>query len=132
MTDIRIEQMTADELRRAIAAAKGIELITITQTNPSRNGFNSFVTNSKKWRFPNGYIGGEPPDWPGDIAAAWVLVEEMGQHNWSVTIENLPERKTEVVCRVFQHFLNDTFLGGGETAPLAICRAYLAWKEATK
>ena len=67
------------------------------------------------------------PDWPRDIAAAWGLVEEMPHVRvvkWSIYWS----------CSVCP---KDTFLDipgyfyeQGDTAPRAICLAWIAWREA--
>jgi hypothetical protein len=68
------------------------------------------------------------PNWPEDIGAAWELIEEMGE-NWTITVENIPDRPKEVLARIFRAHSNVHFMASADTAPRAICLAWLAWKE---
>jgi hypothetical protein len=118
MTDI--DKMTPDELRIAIAKAKGWK----TET------FHTFSSSGRVvGTAPDGKFFDTVPNWPADIAAAWELVEEVGAKNWTVTIENLADRPTEVLARIGIPFTLIWYTGFSDTAPLALCRAWLKLKE---
>ena len=121
----QIEKMTAEELRLAIAKAKGWKEVygKMYESTPMEHVY---------WTRPDGNRTLYPDDWAGYISAAWDLVEEMGHMRWSITIENMPSKPQEVVCRAFMPFIPGRINGYGETAPLAICRCWLAWKREAK
>ena len=62
------------------------------------------------------------PDWPNNIKAAWGLVEEMGA---GVNIRHVVDTYGDKWHCSF----NLPLWYSDDTAPLAICRAYLAWKN---
>jgi len=68
---------------------------------------------------------GEPPNWPEDIAAAWELVEDSQAkpHELYFDIEAIicVSNKWRATVGYYSRI--------GLTAPLAICRAWLAWKR---
>lgn len=74
-------------------------------------------------------------NWPHDIAAAWELVEEMGNAYFvlcrtnSTNFSPAPWGETHWECRFYAPERGHR---QGKTAPEAICRAWLAWKEAGK
>lgn len=108
MTRDEIMAMTPGQLRLAIAEAKGIPLL---------------------WRgsFPHNAVTQERiPNWPNDISAAWGLVEEMP----FISLIAIPhsEHPREFVCYA-DHYDQDALPVYGDTAPLAICRAWLMWKQ---
>ena len=73
------------------------------------------------------------PDYSGDMHAAYELVLEMCSAKFSVNIDiNADASGIFCVCSMVEdenlvHFVED-----GETAPLAICKLYLAWKEGNR
>ena len=120
------KEMTPAELRLAIARAKG-------------------WTHIREVAFSGSLIGKNPhgssdtlPDWPADIAAAWELVQEgrfiigpeyaggydIRQIGWSVY-----ECWVCAADDVNSETGHGRELAIAETAPLAICRAWLAWKD---
>jgi hypothetical protein len=82
----------------------------------------------------------DAPNWPVDIAAAWELVEEMKQIGGAVCVEWATEFidapfKWWCGANVPQDYKVKPFTckwhsGRADTAPRAICLAYIAWKEA--
>jgi len=67
------------------------------------------------------------PRWATDISAAWELVEEMLSANKRPKLARVAEKEWLFeVCKVPDCFAY------ASTAPLAICLAYIAWKEGTK
>ena len=67
----------------------------------------------------------DDPNWPGDIGAAWELVEEMAEYS-------MQKSGREVVA--FLYPMKDSlkgFVGKSETPARAICLAYIAWKGET-
>ena len=80
------------------------------------------------------YCANEIPDWPRDIAAAWGLVEEMIRSETIIEVKRNP-----LVHRLPDTWYVETYsettgqkINSGATAPEAICRAWLAWKEGQK
>jgi hypothetical protein len=67
-------------------------------------------------------------DWPNDIADAWELVEEMG-HNCKVHVSYY-QSLNKWYCATMRE--QEVITAKDTTAPLAICRAYLKWKEGAK
>lgn len=125
----KIEEMSADELRREIAEAKGIDVYYDFGKWMSYK----FPKNINKWPYPTN----EVPNWPADIAAAWELVEEMSSAGYFVEVKTpwMPDKNNDYLVTVDKQGWadhNPPPPGGNfyaPTAPLAICRAYLAWKR---
>jgi hypothetical protein len=135
MDKIEIEKMTADELRLAIAKAKGWQIYHYDK-DIAENCYYLLVDNDFDAVIPFNYHKTEAecwekdcPTWPTSIPDAWELVEEMGHLCWTVTIENLPSKPQEVVCRVFKPYIAGRINAYADTVPLAICRAWLIWKS---
>lgn len=74
------------------------------------------------------------PDFPRDIAAAWGLVEEINEAGYPVALLNLPAPfvggKPFCEAKVYDKSHTEMMFHQAATAPEAICRAWLAWKEA--
>jgi hypothetical protein len=116
-----IDKMTPEELRIAIAKAKGW-----TRTNVSENGMAIVFVD------PDGATHDESEtNWPADIVAAWTLVEEMADQGdvfieswqddeWFIANHPLPI-KPRGLAR------DDGKATGKRDICLAICRAWLAW-----
>lgn len=117
-----LNEMTPEEIRLEIAERKGYE-------------------NIRTWGIKNVlmvYGGQEPglhhnlPNWPESIAAAWELFEEL-----PIRRELLVTNYKQVVYECASGWSGWDFESGGpgkyaergDTAPLAICRAWLAWKR---
>lgn len=109
MTNEEITQLPPEELRLAIAKAKGWTILPM-RIAPCWTG--------------SSYI--ELPDWPADIAAAWGLVEEMTSRE-HVTLDSQGPTWTIDVDDYSRTIQVDA-----ATAPLAICQAYLVWKADVK
>lgn len=110
------------EINKKIAEAKGIEI----QTN---NGANVYV------KSPEPLIN---YNWAENIADAWELFEELvtSQQGWrSVNLIGndcaiLPRYRVSLVDHDAN--INTGLYESAETAPLAVCKAWLAWKENKK
>jgi len=63
------------------------------------------------------------PFYSTDIAAAWELVEMAAGRGWVVTVRQMRRGKAKVRIGL-------PFSAEASTAPEAICKAFLAWKEA--
>lgn len=126
MTDI--EKMTETELFHAIAKIQGYDFVP-------RDKIKQWG-----WRYKGAFIDYEssPPDWPADIAAAFELIEEMRGLDGCIMLENgIRENFPKWYVQVWN--CNDPNRDDsnyrpeaatvGNTAPLAICRAYLMWKQ---
>jgi hypothetical protein len=112
-----IMAMTPAELREAIAKAKGYVNV--------HEGYNDTLRGIK---LPNNYKAVEIANWPENISAAWKLFEEMphpeiyhgtyinGANYWRCACGKWDYGEPEYECEA-------------DTAPLAICRAWLMWKE---
>lgn len=117
--------MTAEELNRAIAEAKGWTHVRLTKLNGWRG------------RNPKDSYDDGLPNWSGDLAAAWELVEEILSTNREMTLSSETRNDNKRWSIVIFEFRNDG-IGTGYTisnfadAPiisLAISRAWLMWKE---
>ena len=67
------------------------------------------------------------PDYPRDIAAAWELVEEIKNQCPIFKLQGFKDG--EFVFDIQDEHFTSLAWATGETAPLAICRAWLIWKE---
>ena len=113
-------EMTDEELRLAIAKAKG----WIESTE-----------NGARWINPRGGAIFTIPNWPKHIHTAWELVEEMKVGGYYVRVDTPFTADSPYQVKVDEmgwadH--NPPPPGGwysADTAPRAICLAWLAWKE---
>lgn len=140
--------MDAAQLRRAIAEVNGFEYRQ-TSPNPKKYFCKNVGNNKGWWKLPGrkdwacASCSGESivPDWPNDIAAAWALAEEAGfviGPEYSGGFDSI--RVGWAVYSDWMVAADDTYSMPGsskalaveETAPLAICRAWLMWKEGAK
>lgn len=69
------------------------------------------------------------PYYPSDIAAAWELVEEMKNNKCYVYLNYHPTPKWECKIKDTDSFDYGWHEGTADTAPIAICRAWLKWKR---
>ena len=129
--------MTNDEIRRKIAEIKGYKWYEIgneaTLCNTTYAGILPKGREIVERPSLKSKIYYHCPNWPESIADAWELVEEMKQIGGAVCVEwtipfidapfswwcgaNVPKNE------------NKWYSGRDQTAPLAICLAYIAWKE---
>lgn len=118
MTRDEIMAMDAAQLRLAIARAKGWERFL------SLDGH-------MLGRSPDGTWFDSVPDWPNDISAAWELVEEMGK-SCKVHVSYYAFDTKWYCSTIRVDEIDDVliFFAKDDTAPLAICRAWLLWKAA--
>jgi len=116
ITREQILEMTPDELREEIARRHGWERLPFPAyphwQRPTKNGVETTL---------------DIPDYPNDIAAAWSLLEEMAKSNAILKL-TIYRGKQFIVDIQDRHYVTLTWMEG-ETAPLAICRAWLMWKE---
>lgn len=148
----QILAMDAEQLRLAIAEAKGLDIsehdehdwkrepggdidLYAYSNDPhsgpycNRCGY-SFCTGCSG---DDGYDNGlpcksYPPYWTEHMNAAWELVEEVPPDKWFVSVDR---DHTRWMCFFGSNVSSEDeyYQGEGDTAPLAICRAYLLWKE---
>jgi hypothetical protein len=111
-----------DELRLKIAELQGWTKKHGRMDQASREPHDYFVK-------PDGLLSMYPPDWPREIAAAWVLLEEMQQAGLNIEINIWLNGYVIGIWRPGEQLL---FKRRYDTAPEAICRAYRAWREAQK
>ena len=74
------------------------------------------------------------PNWPESIADAWELVEEMRANHFSIKLMAWDHTDKWVVIMHHRQGHDEKIPDDeieSDTAPLAICLAYIAWKEAT-
>jgi len=70
------------------------------------------------------------PDYSNDIVIAWKLVEEMNRHCWTVNVQFEAGGITVFVTeRGAVSNQSKKIWEFGDTAPIAICRAWLIWSE---
>jgi hypothetical protein len=135
MTDYA--KMTDEELRIEIAKAKGWTFWV------SKEKWYAVAMPGKEPPFSSGYRTQvyDPenyhPSWEGhawstDIAAAWVLVEEMRENGLLLSLRDSGVNWFVVIRSEKGGEYADVAKANSPTAPRAICLAYLAWKDGTK
>jgi hypothetical protein len=126
LTREQIERMTPEQLNRAIWRLKDISIIR----KPGDDG-RMYWWVQKPDRSATGFLEFRDAacddfgagDFSGDISAAWELVEEMG----IFSVQKLEDGRYKVWYYLPGMFFPNFTLS--YTAPLAICRAYLPWKQ---
>jgi hypothetical protein len=144
LTRDEIENMTAQELRTAIANAKGWSIYHYDKApaascyyllwdaegdaiNPNYRE-NERKTEAECWEK-------DCPNWPADIAAAWELVEEIAASDYFCRVTTPAGPGQPYLVKIDRKGWGDNNPpppGGwwqADTALLVICRAYLAWKS---
>lgn len=131
--------MTDDELRLEIAKAKGWNF-------PHEEIYTQFVTREmamdacdmsmEGMPIPDSVWvqgDGDPPNWPADISAAWELVEEVITADYRAGIWQLKEGYNCSILKPIyldgDEFVRCVTESQADTAPRAICEAWLAWKK---
>ena len=118
-----MSEQTNDELRRRIAEVRGIEFDVY-----------DFVVGDPSLVYKDS--NDDIPNWPVNIVDAWELVEEMrNEHEIDIASDKLSDGSSTYCMKIF------TFRGDGkgtgwrlehittaDTAPRAICLAWLEWK----
>ena len=128
------EQMTDEELRLAIAKAKGGKIsyrpgapdspmVTMDKHVYEVSRFGWLELDSLGDKTPTWFCR----DWPTDIAAAWELVGDMLYYD----IKSIAKGKVVAVLYPERNLLKAK-VGKSNTTPRAICIAWLKWQEATK
>ena len=102
----------SDELRYEVARALGWEL--------KRQPYGLDT-----WTAPDGFHWAETPDWPGYINEAFQLIT--ADFYFSLHNEDRPLWHADIWTTAGPD--SDVVTGSGETAAIAICRAWLAWKN---
>lgn len=132
MTHDEIAQLDDDGLRLEVARAKGWVVCKMR-----KNSSIAYPVLERELEDPVYYaepsdriVWGSFPDWPRDIAAAWELVEEAQAkpHECYFEISHTPAIPHK--GKPCWHVELGGVRGYGDTAPLAICRAWLMWKQA--
>lgn len=131
MTRDEILSLTPERLRAEIAKRKGYVIGSGPMDSAAK------YSGCKWWTAPDGRRTSVIPDWTSDITAAWELVEEMNNSE-----EGLSDLWYGTVCGklgwiyTFRFYFMGAYKHGAteliassDTAPLAICRAWLMWKE---
>ena len=116
----QLDEMTPKEIRLEIAERKGME---VKYPYPSIAAYIDGET-------PNGLDHFKPlPDWPASISAAWELVtsfiENQPWDRFDVDYNGLASTK----WRASFSFIHKIYGEVADTAPLAICKAWLSWKR---
>ncbi len=126
-----IDEMSAEELRLAIARAKGwfvMEWINYNDAfsliNPAQTrGSNIYPSREAAWSSMDEC---HVPNWSTSIAAAWELIDQIPPE-WFVSVDRDGKRW---LCMIGSNKSSEEYYSGeGTTAPVAICKAWLAWKE---
>ena len=126
----KIMQMTPEELREAIAEARGYIV--------NHNYLDDYGVSIKYyWIAPSGLLTTMCPDWTVYITDAWELVEEMRENGCEFRIDTDRTGSGDDIYNV-AIFRDGSGTGTGwtrvalaeaPTAPLAISRAWLMWRE---
>ena len=108
------------ELDRQVAEALGwfdIEVIDefVMGFNPNEPGQNDW---------------GQIPHYSTSIADAWTLVDIMVKAGWYPQIAYCADKKWECMIMDLEEDVENSVYRHADTAPLAICLAFLKWKEA--
>ena len=118
-------ESTNDELRRKIAEVNG----WIVQESPTELWYLDEIA---RWQIV--------PNWPVNIADAWELVEEMRESGYVFDLrarreqnivmegENYNHDRWSCECHPFGTITTKAILETADTAPRAICLAWLEWK----
>ena len=108
--------MTNEELRLAIAKAKGYRTFMLDENHPA------VIFGANKVGDERFYTNEMPPDWPASIADAWELWDEMKEHVviWFDGVQ---------LVWVVYNEPNDKYIDD-ITVLRAICKAWLSWKAA--
>lgn len=132
MTHDEILSMTSEQLREAIAQAKGYTLKHSWMDAACINPIDYWVT-------PEGRLTTVLPDWTTNIADAWELVKDVFESGGEVGIRNDQRGYTNEIYEVSILSFNDGPGNGtgwslsatatAPTAALAISRAWLMWEE---
>ena len=118
-------ESTNDELRRKIAEVNG----WIVQESPTELWYLDEIA---RWQIV--------PNWPVNITDAWELVEEMRESGYVFDLrarreqnivmegENYNHDRWSCECHPFGTITTKAILETADTAPRAICLAWLEWK----
>ena len=137
-----IEKLEDFELRKAVALHNGYRWgIVGTSSSPKEDtpiyGFIAVINGRE-------YMGIGVPDWEKNYSDAFSLVEEwrlaptppssVGIHEISITYEDYDGTMKPLWYCYFAQYTDKTedyqwFYSSGETPQVAICRAYVLWKE---
>jgi hypothetical protein len=112
--------MDNDEIRIKIAELKGVEYEVI-----------HFIEGDELCIKDDDNAYMPIPNWSVSIADAWELVEEMKRYRLHVKIKANPTNDYEFSCSVESNEYNFKEYRA-DTAPRAICLAYIAYKESQK
>jgi hypothetical protein len=133
--------MNDDELRLKIAKLKGVDKLEhLPETYYER----AFIDDDGRpdgvdgWECPRCHANmSDPlccPSWPRDIAAAWGLVEEVQEYGMSVCVQTEFSQYSCFISKYPNSPIPYTAYKAidtlADTAPRAICLAWLKWKEA--
>lgn len=116
--------MSPEAMREAVAVSLGwVRCRTPLQAkyDPEPHG----------WRSPKGAIKSNLPDYPGDIKAAWGLLEVLRRDGYSIKLESVGIDDWRV--SVMPYGTRVRLASVVDSMPIAICEAYLKakglWKE---
>lgn len=117
----QILAMDATQLRLAIAEKLGYVKAFGRMDSASQRDHVFYVK-------PDGRFTSYIPDWPNSISEAWGLAEEMRSSEKWIAVDSVSDGW---VCLAGGACESEHWCSGfpGDTAPLAICRAWLMWKE---
>jgi hypothetical protein len=126
-------EMTNEELRLAIAKAKGYRWYVVQHDAYLVNSAGRLMISRDAVMvdepYPARNIYLKCPNWPTSITDAWELVVEMRLNHCDPGIAGSwePGGYTASFCNLAHAGEYETF--DADTAPRAICLAWLAWKE---
>lgn len=142
----KVLALSDDELQHEVAKARGYEVKEFCEVAhcPVPEGHTPVYC----LYGPDGWRGGSwesdpeqcwrgAPDYPHDIAVAWTLVTEFSEQknkNFSLSHSNVTDKWNCIICHSerrgqVEYIMSEAGMGEGDTAPQAICRAYLLAKE---
>jgi hypothetical protein len=140
VTREEILALTDDEMRIEVAKARGFHVEAIPSNPPGTKPLYALVDAGGDfvgdWYYSPANCWRSAPNYPGDISAAWPLALEFSEQknkNFSLSHSNVTDKWNCLICHSqrigdTEYIMGEAGMGEGDTAPEAICRAYLLAK----
>lgn len=133
MTREKILALEGLELRKAVARMCGWNMLLTS------DGFHAALRDGSEdtgFRETDRKAWNDVPHFESDIAAAWPLATEFSEQknkNFSLSHSNVTDKWNCIICHSerrgeMEYIMSEAGMGEGQTAPEAICRAYLLAK----
>jgi hypothetical protein len=113
-----------DELRTKIANTKGYRVAVVGLSYATLYEPGDTLPENAEVLDMADYLD-SVPDWSSDLVAAWDLVEEMNEAGCPVDVRSFVDGTATCI-------VDDKLRSVGETVPEAICKAWIAYREAVR